>query len=203
MPWTRAKAAAAPFGEAAWDQARRLLGPARPRPGHRGRDRPGRRRLARQGRTRSGGQNMPSKKDQRAAARARAAAVPGWPRPDTGLRPGRAGRRPWQRTGHRTPAEVIPLPIFDPFAEPASAGEHLVSDSSPDRGHLQLATVSGWRRFAADMPAVPQLLAGPERAVLDQDKRARLLTRTASSITPACWWCRHRRCARSSPRDGG
>jgi hypothetical protein len=47
-----------------------------------------------------------------------------------------------------------------------------VSDSSPDRGHLQLATVSGWRRFAADMPAVPQLLAGPERAVLEEDKRA-------------------------------
>lgn len=43
---------------------------------------------------------------------------------------------------------------------------------SPDRGHLQLATVSGWRRFAADMPAVPRLLAGPERAVLDEDKRA-------------------------------
>ena len=43
---------------------------------------------------------------------------------------------------------------------------------SPDRGHLHLATVSGWRRFAADMPAVPQLLAGPERAVLDEDKRA-------------------------------
>jgi hypothetical protein len=46
-----------------------------------------------------------------------------------------------------------------------------VSDS-PDRGHLHLATVSGWRRFAADIPAVPQLLAGPERAVLDEDKRA-------------------------------
>jgi hypothetical protein len=47
-----------------------------------------------------------------------------------------------------------------------------VSDNGPDRGHLHLATVSGWRRFVADMPAVPELLPEPQWAGLDEDKRA-------------------------------
>lgn len=47
-----------------------------------------------------------------------------------------------------------------------------VSDSAPGRGHLHLATVSGWRRFTDDMPSVPQLLPDPDWAGLDEDKRA-------------------------------
>ena len=69
-----------------------------------------------------------------------------------------------------------------------------MSDSSPDRGHLQLATVSGWRRFAADMPAVPQLLAGPGGPAWMRTS-VPSMTRTGSTTTPGCWWCRHPRCA--------
>lgn len=47
----------------------------------------------------------------------------------------------------------------------------MVNDGSPDGGHRHLATVSGWRRFTADMPAVPQLLPGPVWAGLEEDKR--------------------------------
>ena len=61
---------------------------------------------------------MPSKKDQRAAARARAAAVPAWPRPDTGpATPDAQASGPGSGQDTGPPAEVIPLPIFDPFAE--------------------------------------------------------------------------------------
>jgi hypothetical protein len=44
-------------------------------------------------------------------------------------------------------------------------------DSDAARGQLQLTTLAGWRQFAAEMPAVPQLLAEPVWQSLDEDKR--------------------------------
>ena len=46
------------------------------------------------------------------------------------------------------------------------------SDPDRDRRYRHLATVSGWRRFTDDMPAVPVLLPDPDWAGLDEDKRA-------------------------------
>jgi hypothetical protein len=118
VPWTQLKAAPAPFGEAAWDHARRLLG-------RRGEDpateqeitRAAAALLDRAGHQRTG-DSKPSKKDQRAAARARATAEPAWPRPDTQqAEPGEQAGQSQAGTGDRPAAKVIPLGIFDPFEE--------------------------------------------------------------------------------------
>ena len=57
------------------------------------------------------GETTPSRKDRRAAARARATAAPAWPRPDT--------QREEETSGGDAglAAKVIPLGIFDPFEE--------------------------------------------------------------------------------------
>jgi transposase InsO family protein len=114
VPWTQLKTAAVPFGEATWDQARRLLA-------RRGQDPVTEAEIARAGAALldkaghpAAGRGKPAKKDQRAAARARAARGPSWPRPDEpGDTPAVAG----DNDGSGPAAEVIPLPIFDPFAE--------------------------------------------------------------------------------------
>lgn len=113
VPWTQLKTAAVPFGEATWDQARRLLA-------RRGQDPVTEAEIARAcaalldkaGHPAS--QDKPSKKDQRAAARARAASGPAWPRPDE---PGDPAAAAEENDRGGPVAEVIPLPIFDPFAE--------------------------------------------------------------------------------------
>lgn len=47
------------------------------------------------------------------------------------------------------------------------------SDGTADAGqHLQLTTVAGWRRFVAEVPAAPQLLAPSAWSGLDPDARA-------------------------------
>jgi putative transposase len=118
VPWTQLKAAAAPFGEAAWDQARRLLARRGQDPATEAEIAQAAAALLDKAERAAAGQNMPSKKDQRAAARARAAAVPGWPRPDTGpAAPDAQAGGPGSGQDTGPPAEVIPLPIFDPFAE--------------------------------------------------------------------------------------
>jgi putative transposase len=83
VPWTQLRAAAVPFGEAAWEHARRLLA-------RRGEDPATEQEIARaaaalldKAERPASGETMPSRKDRRAAARARATAVPAWPRPDT------------------------------------------------------------------------------------------------------------------------
>ncbi len=116
VPWTQLKAAPAPFGEAAWDHARRLLA-------RRGEDPATEQEITRAAAAlldRAGQQTArdgePSKKDQRAAARARATAEPAWPRPDTQpAEPGEQASGPGD--DDRPAAKVIPLGIFDPFEE--------------------------------------------------------------------------------------
>ncbi|HEY5987472.1 MAG TPA: hypothetical protein VIV12_14025 [Streptosporangiaceae bacterium] len=114
VPWTQLKAAAVPFSEAAWEHARRLLA-------RRGEDPATEQEIAQAAaalldkaeRPASGG-TMPSKKDRRAAGRARATAVPAWPRPDAQL------DEPEEETSGGDAglaAKVIPLGIFDPFEE--------------------------------------------------------------------------------------
>lgn len=53
-----------------------------------------------------------------------------------------------------------------PSRRQAAAGP----DGEP--GYLQLTTLAGWRGFAAEVPAVPDLLPGAAWAALDEDKRA-------------------------------
>jgi len=114
VPWTQLKAAPVPFGEAAWDHARRLLA-------RRGEDPATEQEIARaaaalldKAERPESGETMPSRKDRRAAARARATAAPAWPRPDT------QPAEPEEETSRGDAglaAKVIPLGIFDPFEE--------------------------------------------------------------------------------------
>jgi hypothetical protein len=46
------------------------------------------------------------------------------------------------------------------------------ADAGDDREHLQLTTLQGWRRFVAEVPAVPNLLAESVWSSLEADKRA-------------------------------
>jgi hypothetical protein len=116
VPWTQLKAAAAPFGEAAWDHARRLLA-------RRGEDPATEQEIARAAAAlldkaeHRAGEDKLSKKDRRAAARARVTAMPAWPRPDG--QPGEAGEQASESGAddEHPPAKVIPLGIFDPFEE--------------------------------------------------------------------------------------
>ncbi len=118
VPWTQMKAAGMPFGEAAWDHARRLLA-------RRGEDPATEQEIAEAGAAlldkaehTAAGESRPPKKDRRAAARARAAAVPAWPRPDAQpAGPDEQNSGPDCGGGTRPAAKVIPLGIFDPFEE--------------------------------------------------------------------------------------
>ncbi|HEX5298477.1 MAG TPA: Mu transposase C-terminal domain-containing protein [Streptosporangiaceae bacterium] len=109
--WRHLSTAPVPFGELAWDHARRQLAGAGGNPAeqeiaravesllqraHQGPGRPGRTAAA---------------KDRRVAARTRATAQPSWPRPprDGEPRPAAAGSEQEQDE----PAAVIPLPVFD------------------------------------------------------------------------------------------
>jgi len=105
-----------PFGELAWDHARRSLGreateqeiadtvAALLRRASRGPD----------------GQEKPgmSKRDRRVAARTKAAAPPAdeQDQPEPG-QPGKPGVVPGRQAEDDALAKVIPMPIFDPFAE--------------------------------------------------------------------------------------
>jgi putative transposase len=117
VPWTQLKATAAPFGEAAWDHARRLLA-------RRGEDPATEQEIAQAAaalldkaeHTAASG-SSPSKHDRRAAARARATAAPAWPRPDEPEEGGGQGSGPGTDDDDRPPEKVIPLGIFDPFEE--------------------------------------------------------------------------------------
>ena len=116
--WNHLSAAPAPFGELAWDHARRqLAADGREPAGHeiaravdvllqracQGPGEPG--RPARK----------PSAKDRRVAARTRATAQPAWPRPEPPAAPAGSGepaQTPGEPPGDR-PADVAPLAVFD------------------------------------------------------------------------------------------
>jgi len=118
VPWTHLKATPAPFGELAWDHARRQLA-------RRGEDPATEQEIAaaasalldkaEQGRADADGS---TKKDRRVAARTRATAPPGRPlpqRPEPDEEPEPSGAQ----EDDQPVAKVIPLGIFDPFQEAA------------------------------------------------------------------------------------
>jgi putative transposase len=122
VPWTQLKAAPAPFGEAAWDQARHLLARRGQDPATEAEIAQAAAALLDKAEHAVPGKDKPSKKEQRAAARARATAGPAWPRPDlVPAEPAAGGSVPEEEDGSDDGAgpvaDVIPLPIFDPFAE--------------------------------------------------------------------------------------
>ena len=65
-----------------------------------------------------------------------------------------------------------------------------------------LTTLTGWRQFATEMPAVPRLLDRQVWQSLDPDKRAAYDDDRIAHHS-GCWWCRLRRSARWSPPGGG
>jgi transposase InsO family protein len=114
--WKHLDRAPMPFGELAWDHARRSLGREateqeiadtvaallrRASQGPEGQEKPGM-----------------SKRDRRVAARTKAAAPPGGEQdqPEPG-QPGKPDAVPGQQAEDDALAKVIPMPIFDPFAE--------------------------------------------------------------------------------------
>jgi putative transposase len=109
VPWTHLRTAPAPFGEAAWAQARDILA-------RRGADHATESEIADavdalldragEGPAKSG----PARRDRRVAARTRATARPGWPRPADDGEPGPAAG---EGEEHHDLAAVIPLAIFD------------------------------------------------------------------------------------------
>ena len=116
--WTHLSAAPAPFGELAWDHARRqLAADGREPAGH---------EIARavdvllQRACQGPGEperpvRKPSAKDRRVAARTRATAQPAWPRPESLAAPagrGEPSETPGGPPGDR-PADVVPLAVFD------------------------------------------------------------------------------------------
>jgi transposase InsO family protein len=127
VPWTHLRTAPAPFGEAAWAQARHIL--ARRGAGQvteseitaavqalldKAADGPAKAGPAKAGLAKAG----LAKRDRRVAARTRATAQPRWPRPeDSGdPRPAAAGDEPEQEEPEQEQdalAAVIPLAVFD------------------------------------------------------------------------------------------
>jgi putative transposase len=117
VPWTQMKAAAVPFGEAAWDQARRLLARRGDDPVTEAEIAQAAAALLDKAAGADGGRPA-SRKDRRAAARARAVPVPAWPRPagQPDAPPGEPDDSD-DDEGAGPAAGIVPLPIFDPFAE--------------------------------------------------------------------------------------
>ena len=117
VPWTQLKTAPAPFGEAAWDHARRLLA-------RRGEDPATEQEIAQaaaalldKAEHQAGGEQAVEEGPAGGGPGPRAAA-PAWPRPDSAAaRTRRAGRRTGTGDDDRPAAKVIPLGIFDPFEE--------------------------------------------------------------------------------------
>lgn len=110
VPWTHLRAAPAPFGEAAWAQAREILA-------RRGTDQATESEIAgavealldKAGR--GPAEPGPGKRDRRVAGRTRATAAPSWPRPAQDREPSPAAGQDEQEQDEL--AAVIPLAIFD------------------------------------------------------------------------------------------
>ena len=117
-PWTHLRSAPVPFGEQAWDHARQILA-------RRGQDPATEAEIAQAANTlldKAGhgpaGGGKPSRKDQRIAGRTRSAAQGTRPRADL-VQPDSAeeAQQIGEEAGSGPSARVIPLGIFDPFAE--------------------------------------------------------------------------------------
>jgi putative transposase len=117
-PWKYLEKVPAPFGEAAWDHARRLLARRGEDPATEQEITQAAAALLDRAGHQTAGVGKPSKKDQRVAARARATAEPAWPRPGTPpAEPGEQASGPGAGGDDRPAAKVIPLGIFDPSEE--------------------------------------------------------------------------------------
>ena len=194
--WKHLDRAPLPFGELAWDHARRSLGSdateeqianavaALLRRANAGPDKQEKPKM--------------SKRDRRVAARTKAAGPAGdqdQPGPHVPAEPGIAGPGRGRAAGEGHPDEDL-RPV-------RRSGQALVtatdSHEEPGMGAAgegsarQLTTLRGWREFAADRPAVPDLLPEPAWKLLDDDARldydearlahhARLLTVATSTI---------------------
>jgi putative transposase len=117
VPWTQLSAAVAPFGEAAWEQARRVLARRGGDPATEAEIAQAAAALLDKAAGADGGRPA-SKKERRAAARARSTAAPA--RPCPAMQPDAPPGEPDGGDGDEgaDPASgIVPLPIFDPFAE--------------------------------------------------------------------------------------
>ena len=95
------------------------------------------------------------------------------------------------------------MPIFDPFAE---ADKPLVTSAPDHDGDPQLqalTTLAGWRQFATEMPAVPQLLDSTGMAEPGPGQAGRLRRRPDRPPLPAARSCRPPPSGMSSPPGGG
>jgi hypothetical protein len=120
VPWTHLRTAPVPFGEHAWNHARKLLA-------SRGQDVRTEQEIAQAvsdllERAGSGPATTTgaSKKDRRVAARTRATSQPSWPRPQpSASNPGGQAEHPNAAELEETEpvAEVVPLGVFDPYQE--------------------------------------------------------------------------------------
>lgn len=114
-PWTHLRTAAAPFGELAWDHARQMLA-------RRGEDPATEAEIAHAVEAlldkagQGPGREDPAGKGRRVAGRTRAVAEAPSPVPLPPPEPGEETHEPGTGQDHE-PAKVIPLGIFDPFAE--------------------------------------------------------------------------------------
>ena len=153
--WKQLHRVAAPFGELAWDHARKSMpGAIEAELADAVED-----LLTRAGQGPGDG-NGPgpalSKRDRRVAARTRSVQPAGQaePRPERQEIP--AGEGP--AGGEAGQAAVVPMPIFDPSreaenrADPACRGQR--------RSVVQLTTLPGWQQFVAAVPSMADLLAG-------------------------------------------
>ena len=161
--WTQLHRVAAPFGELAWDHARKLMPAATEAElADAVQD-----LLTRAGQG-PGGRNEPApsgKRDRRVAGRTRAVrpAMPGRPGARAGRRTG--SRRARQPGGHRPDADLRPVPRGGEMAvTPPAAG-------SADPA-TQLTTLPGWRQFVAAVPSIPHLLPEQDWLSLEDGKRA-------------------------------
>ena len=158
--WTQLHRVAAPFGELAWDHARKLMPAATEAElADAVED-----LLTRAGQG-PGGRNEPApsgKRDRQVAGRTRAVrpAMPGRPGARAGRRTG--SRRARQPGCHRPDADLRPVP---------RGGEMAVTAGSADPA-TQLTTLPGWRQFIAAVPSIPHLLPEQDWLSLEDGKRA-------------------------------
>jgi putative transposase len=118
VPWTQLRSAAVPFGEAAWDHARQVLARRGGDPATEAEIAQAAAALLDKAAGSPGGGKPPPARDRRAAARARAAPAARWPRPgEQPATPPPSDGDGDGDAGPGEPAEIVPLPIFDPFAE--------------------------------------------------------------------------------------
>ena len=146
-----------------------------------------------------------SKRDRRVAARTRAATPPAGSGAGKPPAPRQPAPPPGQPERGRAAGEGHPDADLRPVRRGGQAhGDPRGQPAGGDPGGelRQLTTLAGWRQFAGEIPAVPDLL--PERSGRPWTTTSGpATTMTGSPTTPGCWSSRPRRSARSSPQGGG